>query len=85
VVGEAVSPVLKRPIVIARHKTSVSVEDEFWDSLKEIAGDRGTTVAALVGVANMPISRQPFDFLCLASIAIKSPAGAGIERGDLQN
>jgi predicted DNA-binding ribbon-helix-helix protein len=49
VVGEAVSPVLKRSIVIARHKTSVSVEDEFWDSLKEIAGARGTTVAALVG------------------------------------
>jgi predicted DNA-binding ribbon-helix-helix protein len=44
-----VSPVLKRSLVIAGHKTSVSVEDEFWDSFKEIAGERGTTVAALVG------------------------------------
>ena len=45
--GEAVSPVLKRSIVIAGHKTSI--EDEFWNSFKEIAGERGMTVAALVG------------------------------------
>ena len=31
------SQVAKRSIVIAGHKTSVSLEDEFWDSLKEIA------------------------------------------------
>jgi predicted DNA-binding ribbon-helix-helix protein len=49
VVGEAVSPVLKRSIVIAGRKTSISVEDEFWDSLKEIAGERGMTVAAMIG------------------------------------
>ena len=42
------SSVLKRSIVIARHKTSVSLEDEFWNSLKEIAGERGMTVAELV-------------------------------------
>jgi predicted DNA-binding ribbon-helix-helix protein len=46
---EAVSPVLKRSTVIAGHKTSISVEDEFWDSLKEIAGERGMTVAAMIG------------------------------------
>ena len=33
------SAVLKRSVVIAGHKTSISVEDEFWDSLKEIAGE----------------------------------------------
>ena len=42
------SSVLKRSIVIARHKTSVSLEDEFWKSLKEIAGERGMTLAQLV-------------------------------------
>ena len=31
------SPVVKRSIVIAGHKTSVSLEDAFWDALKEIA------------------------------------------------
>jgi predicted DNA-binding ribbon-helix-helix protein len=42
------SLVSKRSIVIAGHKTSVSIEDEFWNSLKEIARERGTTVGALV-------------------------------------
>ena len=30
------SPVVKRSIVLAGHKTSVSLEDPFWESLKEI-------------------------------------------------
>src|SRR5262249_21706402 len=42
------SSVTKRSIVIAGHKTSVSLEDQFWDSLKEIARERGTTLGALV-------------------------------------
>ena len=43
------SLVLKRSIVIEGHKTSVSLEDEFWNSFKEIASERGMTVAELVG------------------------------------
>jgi predicted DNA-binding ribbon-helix-helix protein len=39
---------LKRSIVIAGHKTSVSLENEFWESLKEIAGQRGATLAEMV-------------------------------------
>ena len=31
------SPVVKRSIVIVGHKTSVSLEDAFWNGLKEIA------------------------------------------------
>jgi predicted DNA-binding ribbon-helix-helix protein len=34
------SPVVVRAIVIADHKTSVSLEDEFWKGLKEIAALR---------------------------------------------
>ena len=34
------SPVIKRSIVIAGHKTSVSLEDAFWKGLKDIADDR---------------------------------------------
>ena len=43
------SLILKRSIVIGGHKTSVSVEDEFWNSLKEIARERNMTLAELVG------------------------------------
>lgn len=42
------SPVIKRSIVIAGHKTSVSLEDAFWQGLKEIADDRSTTLSDLV-------------------------------------
>jgi|SRR5208282_1797509 predicted DNA-binding ribbon-helix-helix protein len=43
------SPVVKRSIVIAGHKTSVSLEDAFWRALKEIAIARCMTLSDLVG------------------------------------
>jgi predicted DNA-binding ribbon-helix-helix protein len=43
------SPVIKRSIVIAGHKTSVSLEDAFWRGLKDIAVHRGITLSDLVG------------------------------------
>jgi predicted DNA-binding ribbon-helix-helix protein len=42
------SPVIKRSIVVAGHKTSVSLEDAFWKGLKEIADDRNVTLSDLV-------------------------------------
>jgi len=42
------SPVVKRSIVIAGHKTSVSLEDAFWQGLKQIAGERNLTLSDLV-------------------------------------
>lgn len=42
------SPVVKRSIVIASHKTSVSLEDAFWTALKEIASQRNMTLSDLV-------------------------------------
>ena len=42
------SPVIKRSIVIAGHKTSVSLEDAFWKGLKEIASGRDMTLSDLV-------------------------------------
>jgi len=42
------SPVVKRSIVIAGHKTSVSLEDAFWSGLKDIAVSRNLTLSELV-------------------------------------
>jgi predicted DNA-binding ribbon-helix-helix protein len=42
------SPVVKRSIVIAGHKTSVSLEEAFWKGLKEIATMRDLTLSDLV-------------------------------------
>ena len=44
------SPVVKRSVVAAGHKTSVSLEDAFWKGLKEIASVRGMTSSELVAV-----------------------------------
>jgi predicted DNA-binding ribbon-helix-helix protein len=46
--GAQKSRVIKRSIVIAGHKTSVSLEDQFWDALREIATAQGTAVGTLV-------------------------------------
>ena len=42
------SPVVKRSIVVCGHKTSVSLEEPFWTSMKDIAAQRGTVLSDLV-------------------------------------
>jgi len=46
------SLVLKRSITLDGHKTSVTLEDEFWDALRMIAYDDKTTAAAPVSQIN---------------------------------
>ena len=43
------SVIAKRSIVIDGHKTSVSLEDAFWSTLKEIASERNETLSQLIG------------------------------------
>jgi predicted DNA-binding ribbon-helix-helix protein len=43
------SSIVKRSVVIAGHETSVSLEDAFWASVREIAKDRGQTLSQLIG------------------------------------
>lgn len=40
--------IVKRSIVIDGHKTSVSLEDAFWNSLKDIGRDRDQTLSEMV-------------------------------------
>lgn len=42
------SGVLKRSVAIAGHRTSVSLEEPFWEALNVIARERGRTLPALV-------------------------------------
>jgi predicted DNA-binding ribbon-helix-helix protein len=42
------SLVVKRSVVVAGHKTSVSLEDAFWKSLKEIASLGNMTLSGLL-------------------------------------
>ncbi|MGM5026290.1 ribbon-helix-helix domain-containing protein [Tardiphaga sp. 862_B3_N4_1] len=47
---DSATPVRKRSVMIDGHKTSVSLEDEFWDSLKEIAAEREQRLTELINV-----------------------------------
>jgi predicted DNA-binding ribbon-helix-helix protein len=40
--------IIKRSVVINGHKTSLSVEDDFWDGLKQIASERKQTISQTV-------------------------------------
>ena len=42
------SPVLKRSVVLSGHKTSISLEEPFWQALREIAAEREMTTSALL-------------------------------------
>ena len=42
------SLVSKRTIVLSGHKTSIGIEHEIWENLREIAVERGQTIRALV-------------------------------------
>lgn len=46
------SSIVKRSIVIAGHKTSISLEDAFWRALKDIAWSRRLAVNNLVSRIN---------------------------------
>ena len=44
------SLVVKRSIAVDGHKTSVTLEEAFWNGLKEIASDRHLSMSELVSV-----------------------------------
>jgi predicted DNA-binding ribbon-helix-helix protein len=46
------SPVVKRHIYVAGHKTSVALENEFWEGLIETAKERGVSPSELITSIN---------------------------------
>lgn len=41
-------PVRKRSVIVSGHRTSVSLEETFWEALAELAGERGISINHLV-------------------------------------
>src|SRR5262249_61702868 len=60
--GMRKSLVIKRSVVVNGHKTSVSLEDDFWSALKEIAREQHVTLSNLVG--SIDSSRQQGNLSC---------------------
>jgi predicted DNA-binding ribbon-helix-helix protein len=47
------SAVIKRSVLVGGHRTSVSLEAEFWIGLREIAKSRSVSLSQLVGEIDM--------------------------------
>jgi predicted DNA-binding ribbon-helix-helix protein len=58
------SLVWKRSIWIGHRKTSVTLEMPFWDGLKEIANERGLTVAVLVAEIKADLGKGNLSSAC---------------------
>ncbi len=79
--------IVKRSILLAGHKTSVSLENEFWEGLHQLARLRETTVTALLAQidlgrtnANLSSAIRIFvldQFRAQAEAAQQSPANGG--------
>jgi predicted DNA-binding ribbon-helix-helix protein len=75
------SAIVKRSVIIAGHKTSVSVEDAFWKELRAIARERDMNMSELV--TSIDSDRQHSNLSSAIRLyvlnyyqsALKSPAG----------
>lgn len=50
--GAPATGIAKRSVMIAGHRTSVSLEPEFWSALQAMARERGQSVQALIGAVD---------------------------------
>jgi predicted DNA-binding ribbon-helix-helix protein len=73
----------KRSVVIAGHRTSVSLEDEFWADLAAIAGARRVSLNALVReidarrAGNLSSALRLFVRACYRSGELPAPGPGG--------
>jgi len=82
--------VVKRSLVIAGHRTSISLEDAFWRRLRHIAAERGLSLnrlAAMIdasrGSANLSSAIRVFVLEAeSATSSRRDPAGGGAGRTD---
>jgi predicted DNA-binding ribbon-helix-helix protein len=76
------SPIVKRSIVIGGHKTSVSLEDAFWQGLKEIALGQRTTLSNTV--AEIDRTRQQSNLSSAIRLFVLDRLRAQISSGGVQ-
>lgn len=77
------SMIAKRSIMINNHKTSVSLEDEFWVALKEIAQQRNQKLSALIAmIDNERTTGNLSSALRLFVLEQYRPSGGGAARSE---
>jgi predicted DNA-binding ribbon-helix-helix protein len=73
-----VSGVRKRSVMIAGHPTSVSLEEPFWEALREVAAARGQSVQALIGAIDAGRGGQNLSSAIRVFVlaSVRAPGGA---------
>ncbi len=70
--------VIKRSLVIAGHRTSISLEDAFWRRLRRIAAERGLSLNRLAAMVDA--SRGPTNLSSAIRVFVLEAEGAGSSR-----
>jgi predicted DNA-binding ribbon-helix-helix protein len=70
--------VIKRSLVIAGHRTSVSLEDAFWRRLRAVAAERGLSLNGLA--AMIDASRGDANLSSAIRVFVLEAEGAGPRR-----
>ena len=52
-------PLVKRSLSLAGHRTSVSLEPEFWSQIEQVAAANGESLAGLVGRIDIARGDEP--------------------------
>lgn len=78
----------KRSLSIAGHRTSVSLEDEFWAALKQIAAEEQRSLTALIaeidsrrGATNLSSALRLHVLAHFRALASAAPQESGLSTG----
>jgi predicted DNA-binding ribbon-helix-helix protein len=77
----------KRSVIVAGHRTSVSLEPEFWTALRDIAEQRGLSINALVAEVdhgrngNLSSALRVFVLSTLQASAAAAPSSVSSQAG----
>ena len=71
---------VKRSVTVAGHRTSLSLEPEFWDALKSIAQGDARTVSGLIGEIDAARGRRNLSSAVRVFILERALSTAGRSR-----
>jgi len=74
------SSIAKRSIVIGGHKSSISLEEEFWTALKEIANERGAKLSELVTEIDQSRAASNLSSAIRTFVLLHFRATSGVQR-----
>ena len=76
--GRSAHAIRKRSVTIAGHRTSVSLEQAFWDALRVVADARGRSVAALIAEIDLAQGRDRANLSSALRVFVLEQARAGM-------